>query len=191
MVLMAGREGIFSTRIRASSLSDRPTGTDASNCGCRPAGEEYGPWPSAPIATVAGSPDCGCCHPVPANESLRIISGRLGTKGVTSTREAASMIPLALDNAEDLRILDLRLSNMNTRITAASSVRATMVLMTALATTPTCGFFGCGFVVVVLNWMSFTGILRMVSEAWKKGTLNTDFWNNGANIAPCAGLARI
>ena len=64
---------------------------------------------------------------------------------------------------------------MNTRITAASSIRAVIVLMTALATTPTCDFFGCGFVVVVvvvvLNWMSFTGILRMVSEPWKEKAL--------------------
>ena len=176
MVLMAGRECVFSTRIRASSLSDRPTGRDASNCECRPAGEEYGSWPSAPIATVAGSPDCGCCHTVPATESLRVISGRLETKGVTSTREPVSMpvMPLARDNVEDLRILYLRLCNMNTRITAASSIRAVIVLMTALATTPTCDFFGCGFVVVVvvvLNWMSFTGILRMVSEPWKEKAL--------------------
>jgi hypothetical protein len=50
--------------------------------------------------------------------------------------------------------------------------------MIALAATLTCDFFGCEVVgcvavgcvvvVVVLNWMFFTGILRMVSQPWKK-----------------------
>ena len=152
-------------------MSDKPTGIDAGDCECRPEGEEYGSWASASVATVAGSPDCGCCRTVPAVGSPRIISGRLGTKGVTSTLEAASMTKL--ENAKDLRSLYLRRYHMNTRITAASSTRAATVLVTALATTPTCDVFGCGVVgcgviAVVVNCMVFTGILGRVSQPWKK-----------------------
>ena len=74
MVWMAGWERRFSARIRASPLSDKPTGTDAGECECRPEGEEYGSWTSASVTTVAGSPDCGCCHPVPVIGSPWVIS---------------------------------------------------------------------------------------------------------------------
>ena len=123
-------------------------------------------------------------------------------KGVTSTLEpeAASMTPL--ENTEDPPMVWCRRRyHMNTRIAAPSSTRAViMVLMIALVATLTCDVFdggtvgcvavGCGVVVVVLNWMSFTGILRTVSQPWEKRALKTDFWNNGANIAPCAALTR-
>jgi len=109
---------------------------------------------AAQIAVVATVPVIG---------SPWVISGRLETKGVTSTPETVSMAPL--EKAEDLRILYLLRYHMNTRMTAASSTRAAIELMTALATTPICDIFGCGVViVVVLNWMSCTGILRMVSQ---------------------------
>jgi len=166
--ILAGREGKFSARIRASSLSDKPTGTDVGSCECRPEGEEYGSWASPSVATVADSPECGCCHTVLVIGFPWVISGRFGTKGVTSIPEAGSMT--SLENAQDLRILYLRRYHMNPRITAASSTRAAIIPMTALATTPTCGVFGCG-VVVVLNWMSCTGILRMVSQPWKTKAL--------------------
>jgi hypothetical protein len=82
-----------------------------------------------------------------------------------------------LENTEDPPIvLYLRRYHMNTRITAPISTRAAMVLMIALAATLTCDVFGCEVVgcvavgcvvvVVVSNVMSFTGILRMVSQPW-------------------------
>jgi hypothetical protein len=81
---------------------------------------------------------------------------------------------MALEKAEDLRELYLLRYHMNTRMTVASSTRAAIVLMTALVTTPTCDVFGCGvvgcgdvgrgFVCVVLNWISCTGILLTVSQ---------------------------
>ena len=165
---MAGREGRFSARIRASSLADRPTGTGASSCECRPAGEEYGLWPSASVDTIAGTQDCGCCHPDPVTGSPRIISGLLGTKGVISPPGAISMTPL--ENAKHPPVvLYLRRYHMDPMIAAPSSKRAVTVLMTDLATTPTCDFFDCEIVAVVLNWISLTGILRrMVSQPWKK-----------------------
>ena len=97
-------------------------------------------------------------------------------KGVTSTLEpeTASMTPL--ENTEDPPMVWCRRRyHMNTRIAAPSSTRAViMVLMITLVATLTCDVFdcgtvgcvavGCGVVVVVLNWMSFTGILRMVSQ---------------------------
>ena len=75
-----------------------------------------------------------------------------------------------LENAEDppAVLLYLLRYHMNPRIIAPKSKRATIVLMTGLATAPTCDFFdcgvvGCGVVVVVLNWMFCTGILHLVS----------------------------
>ena len=198
MVLMPGRDGRYSARIRASSLPDRPTGTDAGNWVCKSGGEAYGLWPPASVPTVAGSQGCGLCHSDPVIGPPRVISGLPGTNGVTSNTEATSMIPL--EDAEDLRVLYLRRYHLNQRITAPSSERAATVLMTDPATTPTCDFFdrgvvgcvavGCGFIVVLLSLIFFTGILRMVSQALKNSTPNTDFWNNGANIAPCAALRR-
>ena len=84
-----------------------------------------------------------------------------------------------LEDTEDPPIvLYFRRYHMNTRITAPISARAAIVLMIALAATLTCDVFGCEVVVgevvgcvavvVVLNWMAFTGILRMVSQPWKK-----------------------
>ena len=171
MVLMPGRDGRYSARIRASSLADRPTGTDAGDCVSRSGGEECGLWPPASVPTVAGSQGCGRCHPDPVIGSPRVISGLPGTNGVTSNTEVTSVIPL--ENAEDLRVLYLGRYLLNPKITAPSSTRVATALMTDPATRPTCDFFdrgvvgcvavGCGFVVVVLSLISFTGILRMVS----------------------------
>ena len=172
MASMAGREGRFSARILASSLSDKPTGTDVDDCEYITKGEEYRSWTSAPVATVAGSQGCGRCRPVLVIGSPGVMSGLLGTNGVTSNPEATSMIPL--ENVEDRRILYFRRYHMNPRTTAPSSKMVAIALMTGLATALTCDFFecgagavGCGAVVVVLNWISLTGILRMVSQPWK------------------------
>ena len=73
------------------------------------------------------------------------------------------------ENAEDpLVVLYLRRYHMNPKVTTPSNTRTVTVLMTDLATTPTCNFF------VVSNWMSLTGILRMVSQPWKKA-LSTQY----------------
>ena len=173
MVLMAGRDGRYSARIRASSLSDRPTGIDAGNCVCRSGGDGYGLRPPASVPAVAGSQGCGLCHPDPVIGSPRVISGLLRTNGVTSNPEATSMIPL--ESVEDRRILYLRRYHINPRITAPSSKRVAMALMIDLATALTrdvfecgTGAVGCGAVVIVFNWISLTGILRMVNQPWKK-----------------------
>jgi hypothetical protein len=117
---------------------------------------------SAFAATVPGNPNCTCCPSVQGIESSRVIPRRAGTKVVVPIPETLCIV--APEDGEDLWILGLRRCHMKAMITAATT-RAAIAPMMALATVLTCDAVRFGGVVVVvftLNFMSRTGILRIV-----------------------------